>query len=128
MSDESDRRLVLLVEDDAAVRRIVLAQLRALGYAVAAVSDAPGALEVLDEGAQPDLLFTDIVLPGGMNGLDLAEAVAARRPGIRVLFTSGYGLFADEGAARRRHILQKPYLRRRLAEKLEEVWEDDPYG
>ena len=83
---------VLVVEDDADVRDLVIAQLEDLGYAVIASSSGPEALTVLDsdDGEGIDLLLTDMVMPGGMTGLELAEAVRTQHPKVRILLTSGY--------------------------------------
>ena len=81
---------ILLVEDNDLVRAHTEAMLRGLGYAVAAAADGPSALRALAGGLRPDLLLTDVILPGGMTGRDLAEAAQGRVPGLRVLFMSGY--------------------------------------
>ena len=86
---------VLLVEDDALVRAHTAAQLIALGYRVTTAENAERALEEADVGLTPDLLFTDIVMPGAMNGFDLARHLRQRWPRLKVLYMSG---FAD-GAA-----------------------------
>ena len=106
---------VLLVEDDGEVRRWVASALEALGYRVLQAADAAAALELLESppAQRVDLLFTDVVLAGGMTGRELAEALAARRPGVPVLFTSGY---PREGRAARESVdLEKPYELERLA-------------
>ncbi|HMK79043.1 MAG TPA: ATP-binding protein [Xanthobacteraceae bacterium] len=115
---------VLVVEDDALVRDYVVAQLKSLGYVTLAAANATEALAQLDAGARFDLLFTDVIMPGGMNGRQLANQVAHRRPGIRVLYTSGYTENAivhhgrlDAGVA----LLNKPYRKKDLAEKLRQV-------
>lgn len=118
---------ILVVEDDAAIRRIVLAQLKALGYEAVGAPDGRVALALLDDGLRPGLLFTDMVMPGGMDGLELAAAVADRLPDVRVLFTSGYGHLGDVEDGRRPHVLDKPYPRAALAAKLAEVWAAAPY-
>jgi PAS domain S-box-containing protein len=112
---------VLLVEDNDRVRTHVRAQLEGLGYRVVAVRDGPAALDVLRQNAEIDLLFTDIVMPRGMNGRQVADAAQALRPLLRVLFTSGYPESAifhhgrlDPGI----HLLQKPYRRHDLALKV----------
>jgi PAS domain S-box-containing protein len=81
---------ILVVEDNPDVRRLVLRQLRDLGYEVIEAANGPEALKILDGDAAIDLLFTDVVMPGGMTGRQLAEAAKTRRPGMRTLFTSGY--------------------------------------
>ena len=81
---------VLVVEDDHLVRDYVLQQLRSLGYAATAATNGPQALALIDAGAEFDLLFTDVVMPGNVNGRDLAEQAVRRRPSLKVLYTSGY--------------------------------------
>lgn len=124
---QSPRPPILVVEDDAAIRRIVLAQLKALGYEARAAANGPAALALLDEGFRPGLLFTDLGMPGGMDGFELADAVSGRMPQIRVLFTSGSGEPDEDAAGPRRHILAKPYPRAALAAKLDEMWASAPY-
>jgi signal transduction histidine kinase/CHASE3 domain sensor protein/CheY-like chemotaxis protein len=81
---------ILVTEDDAMVRTHVVAQLTSLGYKTLAAANAAQALGILEQGEHIDLLFTDVVMPGEMNGRDLADEVLKRRPSARVLFTSGY--------------------------------------
>jgi signal transduction histidine kinase/CHASE3 domain sensor protein/ActR/RegA family two-component response regulator len=81
---------ILVTEDDAMVRTHVVAQLTSLGYKTLAAANAAQALAILDRGEPIDLLFTDVVMPGEMNGRELADEVLRRRPSARVLFTSGY--------------------------------------
>jgi len=116
---------VLLVEDDADVRRIVAAQLADLGYAVVEAQSPQAALALL-QGSEPavDLLFTDLVMPGRMNGYELAAAALVERPGLKVLYTSGYSDSALRHGARlgeAEHFLSKPYRKQDLARKLKEV-------
>ena len=106
--------IVLLVEDDDEVRQVAVASLRSLGYTVIETSDGPSAMAVLEQRADVKLLFTDIVMPGGMNGRALADAARRLRPELQVLYTSGYTENAivhqgrlDEGAL----LLSKPYRR-----------------
>ncbi len=108
---------ILVVEDDAAVRAYAASQLRLLGYQVLEAEHAQAALAVLTSGVAVDLLFTDVVMPGGMNGRLLAEEARRLRPGLRVLYTSGYTDNAivhqgrlDPGAL----LLSKPYRRAAL--------------
>ena len=116
--DESGHESILVVEDDRLVRDYVVTQLKSLGYAVTAAPVAADALAMLEAGAEPDLLFTDVIMPGGMNGRQLADAARRRRPGLKVLFTSGYTESAivhhgrlDPGV----HLLAKPYRKSDLA-------------
>jgi PAS domain S-box-containing protein len=119
---------ILLVEDDALVRAFASAQLAALGYRVAAAEHARRAIEMVEHGCAPDLLFTDMIMPGGMNGRELAEQLRQRHPGLKVLYTSGYAHNAmtgeATGAAGVTHLLGKPYRRRDLAAKVREVLDE----
>jgi PAS domain S-box-containing protein len=119
---------ILLVEDDSLVRAYATAQLGALGYRVVAAENAKRAIEAIDGGCVPDLLFTDMIMPGGMNGRELAERLRRHQPGLKVLYTSGYahGAMNEEpdGTAQVRHLLGKPYRRRDLAMKVREVLDE----
>jgi PAS domain S-box-containing protein len=81
---------VLVVEDDDTLRLYTVESLNELGYRVLAAADGAAALALIDGGHDVDLLFTDIVMPGGMNGRQLADEAVRRRPGLKVLFTTGY--------------------------------------
>jgi CheY-like chemotaxis protein len=81
---------VLLVDDEAAVRGPTAERLRELGHRVLEAADGPAALRLLGDGVRVDLLVTDVGLPGGMNGRQLAEAARERIPGLPVLFITGY--------------------------------------
>ncbi len=114
---------ILLLEDDALVRRYVITSLESLGYAVTACEAGQEALDRLEE--QPfDLLLTDVVLPGGLSGKDVAREVARRRPEMRILFMSGYTENAivhhgrlDPGV----NLLGKPFRLADLARKVRSV-------
>lgn len=109
---------VLLVEDDAKLRRSTVRHLVDLGYRVFEASDAKAAVVVLEINNAIDLLFSDVVMPGGMDGVDLVEWAVGRRPKPRCLLTSG---FADLGDRKQRiaalgcKLLSKPYRRNELA-------------
>jgi PAS domain S-box-containing protein len=112
---------VLVVEDDAAVRDSTVATLRGLGYAVSQAADAQAALAMLEGGLRPDLLFTDVIMPGPVHSTELAARARALVPGIAVLFASGYTEDAlthegrlDPGV----ELLGKPYLHDALAARL----------
>jgi len=81
---------ILIVEDDALVRDYVVTQVGRLGYRTLAASNAAEGLAIIDSPARIDLLFTDVIIPGGMNGRQLAIEAGRRRPGLKVLYTSGY--------------------------------------
>jgi two-component system NtrC family sensor kinase len=81
---------VLVVEDDAQVNKLAVEALQERGYRVISAGDGPSALRMIDGAPQIDLLLTDVVLPGGMNGRDLTDAVRKLRPSIRVLYMTGY--------------------------------------
>jgi PAS domain S-box-containing protein len=85
---------ILVVEDDEALREYTTEVLRELGYGVLEARDGPSALEIL-ERHHVNLLFTDVVMPGGMNGRELADEAVRRRPGLRVLLTTGYARNAN---------------------------------
>jgi len=109
---------ILVVEDDALVRGFVIAQLHSLGYRTVAAANSREALAHL-QGAHPfDLLFTDVVMPGGITGCQLADEVARRRPGTKVLYTSGYNENAIAYQGRLDgsfKLLSKPYRKSELA-------------
>jgi CheY-like chemotaxis protein len=120
---------ILLVEDDDLVRLHVADQLQALGYQVIAVANARAALQILQGEQAIDLLFTDVVMPGGMDGRQLAEAVHQLRPDLRVLFTSGYSENAISHQGKLQpglQLLGKPYSRQELAAKLRQVLDSEP--
>ena len=109
---------VLMVEDDADVRTVALAFLHGLGCDVVACTDAERALAELQRGTAFDLLFSDITLGAGMNGIELAEHAHALAPGLAVLLTSGYSRYlAVESPDHPRQwpVLQKPYSRDQLS-------------
>jgi signal transduction histidine kinase/ActR/RegA family two-component response regulator len=81
---------VLVVEDDAFVRSYVDAQLKRLGYVTVLAANAAEAIKFVEDGAEFDLLFTDVILTGTMNGRDLADEIRRRKPSTKVMFTSGY--------------------------------------
>jgi len=115
---------ILVVEDDDLVRGLTVSQLRHLGYRVIEAADGPQAQKILDGSQAIDLLFTDVVMPGGMTGRQLAEVAQRRRPTLKTLYTSGYTENSiihqgklDPGV----HFLSKPFRRQELALKVREV-------
>jgi PAS domain S-box-containing protein len=120
---------ILLVEDDAMVRDVVVKHLARLGYRVVSAVNGSEALEVLKREGGFDLLFTDIVMPGGLNGRQLGDEARRLYPDLRVLLTSGYAENAvvndgrlDHGV----HLLNKPYHRSDLAMKIRDALAQEP--
>ena len=118
MPVEGGSETILVVEDDVLVRKYVLTQVASLGYSTLEASNAAEALKIIDNGAQVHLLFTDVIMPGGMNGRQLVDEALKRRPSLKTLFTSGYTENAilhhgrlDEGVL----LLAKPYRKPELA-------------
>jgi two-component system, chemotaxis family, CheB/CheR fusion protein len=115
---------VLVVEDNTALRRVVVRQLGELGYRVLAAENATAGLRLLEQQSI-DLLLTDIVMPGGINGRELAQRARQRWPGIRVVFTSGFSeawLSGDAGRlSSRAPLLSKPYRKEELASAAREA-------
>jgi CheY-like chemotaxis protein len=112
------RETILVVEDNVSVRRVAVRVLEGLGYRVRQAADGNEALAILQQAEPVDLLFTDIVMPNGVSGLDLFKEVRQARPKLRVLFTSGYSeRFVDERPADTEgtSFLPKPYGRDKLA-------------
>jgi PAS domain S-box-containing protein len=115
---EGGNETILVVEDDALVRNYVATQLNSLGYTTLTAANATEALEIIDAGRHFDLLFTDVIMPGSINGRELADEAVRRRPALKVLFTSGYTEDAivhhgrlDPGVL----LLAKPYRKSDLA-------------
>lgn len=116
------QRRILAVEDQPEVRAHVERLLTRLGYTVVSASDASSALKILKGGQAFDLLFTDIIMPGGMNGLELSKAAEEIAPHLKVLYTSGYpaAVFEDLGLEDQNsiHVLGKPYKANQLKEAI----------
>ncbi|MCW5751263.1 MAG: PAS domain S-box protein [Alphaproteobacteria bacterium] len=121
---ETGTERILLVEDDDLVRDHVQGQLASLGYEVVAVRSGVAAIETLKSQGDFDLLFTDIVMPGGVSGYHLAEAARHLRPGLPILLTSGY---SQSALGQHSHTpggiptLSKPYRRQELARKIRAI-------
>ncbi|MGW1418937.1 PAS domain S-box protein [Bradyrhizobium manausense] len=118
MAAEGGHETILVVEDDRLVREYVLAQLHSLGYVTLQAANAAEALAIVTAGKPFDLLFTDVIMPGKMNGRQLADEVLKTRPDLRVVYTSGYTENAiihhgrlDSGVL----LLAKPYRKSDLA-------------
>jgi CheY-like chemotaxis protein len=120
----SSGETVLLVEDEPLVRGHVAVVLRQFGYRVVLAADGHEALRILRGGERVDLLFTDVVMPGGLDGRQLAREAVRLRPGLPVLLTSGYA--ADVGANQAPEpdavaFLEKPYRQGELGARLRQA-------
>jgi CheY-like chemotaxis protein len=114
----------LVVEDDALVRRYVITQIESLGYTTLEASNATEAMTIINTAATIDLLFTDVIMPGPMNGRQLVDQALKQRPALKTLFTSGYTENAivhhgrlDSGVL----LLAKPYRKSDLARMLRQA-------
>lgn len=112
---------ILIVEDDVLVRKYVVTQVQSLGYRTLAAGNASEALAIIEGSEQIDLLLTDVMMPGSINGRQLAVEALSRRPSLRILYTSGYSEstmvhdgYLDAGAL----LLAKPYRKVDLAKMI----------
>jgi PAS domain S-box-containing protein len=119
--------VILVIEDDADVRATSVEILRELGYQVLEAHDGPSALHLLEQQRRIDLVFTDVVLPGGLTGAEIAAKAGELRPGIKTLFTTGYARNAiihhgrlDKGL----HLITKPFSYVDLAAKVRDVLDE----
>ena len=120
---------VLVVEDELGVRELAVLFLTDLGYRVLEAADGQSALASLERQPTIDLLFVDLVLPGGLNGLELARQARHYRPDLKVLFTSGYAkdaILGQEKLSARVRLLVKPYQKADLARAVRGALEDRP--
>jgi CheY-like chemotaxis protein len=111
---------ILVVEDDRRVRGITVERLKQLGYRIVEAENGSEAVRLLGERGV-DLLFTDMVMPGGMGGAEVAREARRLVPGLKVLFTTGYAEPEVIRAAEGGHWLRKPYTALQLARKLREM-------
>lgn len=118
---EGDRQRILLVEDDDSVAHLVEEMLRELGYDVQRVGDGAGALDMLRSDPGFQLVFSDMVMPGDIGGLDLARDISRLRPDLPVVLTTGYSAAAAAASKEGRRVLVKPYRIEALAAELEAV-------
>ena len=117
-----EKPVVLVVEDEATVRMVIMEALSDSGYTVLEAIDGPTGLRILDSGARIDLLVTDVGLPGGMNGRQLAEAARRRRLGLKVLFVTGYeenAVVGNDNMERGMQLMTKPFAVAALTARVE---------
>jgi len=119
---------ILVVEDDPGVREVPVALLRGQGYEIVEATDSKEAIENLSSGQLFDLIFTDVVLPGGLNGVEIAAEAKRIQPNIKVLYTTGYAEndVVEQGQLDRgMTLVSKPYRRTELLEKVRAVLDGD---
>jgi PAS domain S-box-containing protein len=122
VEDPQGRGVILVVEDDPAVRAVASGMLRDLGFQVREADTAPAALDSIDRGGPVDLVFSDVIMPGGMNGVELARELARRRPDLPVLLTSGYtAQRLPNATADDLRVLRKPYTLHDLSKAITEA-------
>jgi nitrogen-specific signal transduction histidine kinase/CheY-like chemotaxis protein len=115
---------ILVVEDNPEVRDVSVARLKSLGFGVLEAHSGPSAIEILNAGARVDLVFSDIVMSGGMSGFDLARWLSKSMPAMKMLLTSGFSpevARSDKAAVPTLRILRKPYTRAELEEAIIET-------
>ncbi len=128
---EGRGRRILVVEDNDSVRRLTCRRLSELGYGVAEAANAAAALEILAEDGNFNLVFSDVVMPGGLSGLDLAREVAHHFPNVRSLLTTGYAevmLHSADGHELLPGLLRKPYSQADLARAIADALRGEPDG
>ncbi len=121
---EADKPRILVVEDNEDVRELAESMLDSAGYAVVSAPSGEEALTLLDNDKEIDLVFTDVLMPGGMNGLQLADQVRERRPGTPILITTGYMdelPAASRGQSQPLDILTKPYRQEDLLSRVRAI-------
>jgi CheY-like chemotaxis protein len=118
---------VLVVEDEHRLRRITVGQLTALGFRVLEAGDGAAALEIMGKHPEVQVLYSDLVMPGGLSGLDLAKRVVERYPEVRVILTTGYSeLTGEAGAELNLQVLRKPYRQAELVRVFQEALKARP--
>jgi PAS domain S-box-containing protein len=116
-----EQEIILVVEDNAGIRDLAVRHLASLGYCTISAADGVSALAIIKSGAPIDLLFTDVVMPGGLDGRALAAEARQLLPGLKVLFTSGFTAAAASAAIEDEfgsNLLSKPYRKSDLARRV----------
>ncbi len=118
MKPETKTPIVLVAEDEVMVRQLSVCELEDAGYRVIEAADAGQAIAILETGVAVDVLFTDVNMPGGMDGIGLARLVHSRWPEVRLIITSGRADIPEEDLPEEGRFIRKPY---RLSEMSEMV-------
>lgn len=125
---QGDGQVILVVEDDERVRRLTIRRIGDLGYNVIEAANAAEALDIVSKNNRIDLVFTDIVMPGGMSGYELCDALRADNPDIKIVLTSGYAedlVHADKLGEQELMLVRKPYRQTELAKVLKQALDQD---
>ena len=120
---------ILVVDDEADLLQLASQYLTDLGYLIYQAENATRALEILSEEINIDMLFSDVVMPGGINGYQLAQQATIQRPGLKVLLSSGFTskTIAQNGLAKFSELLlNKPYHKAELAQRIRRVLDEKP--
>jgi CheY-like chemotaxis protein len=123
-TDRGDGETVLVVDDEPAIRMVITEVLSEVGYRVIEAEDGPSGLRILQAGGRIDLLITDVGLPGGLNGRQVADAARAIRTDLKVLFITG---FAENALIGNGHldagmsVITKPFVNTALANKVRQL-------
>ena len=124
--DSGDGETILVIDDEPTVRMLVIEVLQENGYRVLEATDGPAGLKILQSAARIDLLITDVGLPGGLNGRQVADAARLVRRGLKVLFITGYADSAALGAASLEpgmEVITKPFVMATLGTKVRDLLE-----
>jgi CheY-like chemotaxis protein len=128
METGSGSPVILVVEDDGLVRRVSADQLADVGYQVLEAANSEEAIAILETGAGVAVLFTDVNMPGDLDGLDLARLVHQRWPNVRLLVTSGGAKAGPDDVPDEGRFLAKPYSLNRLCSIVDELVDQRPLG
>jgi len=121
-----DGEVVLVIDDEPTIRMLIAEVLASTGYTVIEAPDGPAGLRVLESNARIDLLITDVGLPGGLNGRQVADAARVTRPGLKILFVTGYAenaIVGRGGLGKGMHVLTKPFQMDIFADRIREILE-----
>ena len=128
LQPENERRTVLVIDDEVALLAIIADVLEESGFRVLTAADGPAGLEIIRSSQPLDLLITDIRLPKGMNGREVALAARTTRPDLKILFMTGYAgsvFESNEPLASGMEVMTKPFDLIRLAARVSRLIEDD---
>jgi CheY-like chemotaxis protein len=124
LSLKTENELILVVEDNESVRNVVMTQLDSMGYRTLEADSGDAALALIDQHPDIHIMFSDVVMRGGMNGYELAAEARRRRPGLKILLTSGFEMnaaAAGPDGGEKFELLKKPYRKLDLAHKLRQI-------